>query len=317
MNQPIPVTILTGFLGAGKTTLLNHLIEQHPATKFAIIENEFGDIPIDNELVVNADQGIFELSNGCICCTLNNELVEMLLKLLDSGKVFDHLLIETTGIAEPDAIAVAFTAEPALQTAFRLDGTICLVDAEHIEDMLHEREEARKQITFADFIVLNKKSTVQPDYLAELTQRLKHINPFAEMEATDFGKVEADVLNLHAYDAEKLQQKIASVIEPGHHHHHHTDDVVSQSFIFDKPFDFLKFMHWSRVLLMVQGGSIYRVKGILSFANEAQKMVFQSVRTNAAFQKGASRNDGESRLVFIGKNLKREPLERALRSCLA
>jgi len=319
MQQPIPVTILTGFLGAGKTTLLNHLIEQHSKTTFAIIENEFGDIGIDNDLVIDADSGIFELSNGCICCTLNDELVETLLNLLDSEKKFDHLLIETTGIAEPDAIAAAFTSDSALQSAYRLDGTICLVDATHATAALHEREEARRQVTFADVLILNKKSEAEPAALQALEKQLQTMNPFASIEQADFGQVQGNILNLHAYDAEQLSQKIES-ITAHEHHRHHTDDVVSHSFTFNEPFDFLKFMHWTRVLLLVQGERIYRVKGILDFTTEEQKMIFQSVRNTSSFQKGKpwqTHEQRQSRLVFIGNGLKRKPLEKALRSCLA
>ena len=145
-NTRIPVTILTGFLGAGKTTLLNEIIKKHKNYKFAVIENEFGDIPIDNELVVDVGEGIFELSNGCICCTLNGELSQTLLDLLASDKTFDHLLVETTGIAEPDAVAAAFVTDPVIQQHFRLDATVCFVDAHHAEEILEEREEWRKEL---------------------------------------------------------------------------------------------------------------------------------------------------------------------------
>jgi G3E family GTPase len=318
MQQPIPVTIITGFLGAGKTTLLNQLIEQHPDTKFAIIENEFGDIGIDNELVVNADEGIFELSNGCICCTLNNELVETLANLIRSEKSFDHLIIETTGIAEPDAIAAAFVADPAVQRYFQLDGTICMVDAGHVEEVLADREEAHKQITFADMIVLNKQSTADPDQVAQVREKIKVMNPFAAMVATDFGKVKEDLLHLQAYANTTVEEKLNAM--PHVHHHHHTHDIQSHSFVFDQPFDFLKFMHWSKVLLLVQGKNIYRIKGILHFQHEKERMIFQSVKTSSAFQRGAAWAAGtppQSKLVFIGKGLKREAFERSLRSCLA
>ncbi len=163
-ESKVPVTIITGFLGAGKTTLLNRLIAGYPEKKFAIIENEFGDIPIDQELVVNARDGIFEMSSGCICCSLNEELGQLLLKLSSPEYDFDHLLIETTGIAEPDAVAAAFLGT-GKETKYILDGTICLADARDIAQNLQERGEAVRQVSFSDVILLNKTDLVNEEYL--------------------------------------------------------------------------------------------------------------------------------------------------------
>jgi len=316
MDNKIPVTILTGFLGAGKTTLLNRLIQQHPAARFAIIENEFGEIGIDNELVIQQDEGLFEMSNGCICCTLNDALIETLAKLIRSEKSFDHLIIETTGMAEPDGVAAAFVTDPGVQEYFRLDGIICLVDTEQIEDVLTE---AHKQIAFADCIILNKKSNVHPDYLQQLQAKLTIINPFADFITTDYAEVTTDLLHLHAYDNREVTRKIIHVSDHAHHHHHHTDDVVAHSFVLDTPFDLLKFMHWTKVMLTVNGKQIYRIKGILYFQNEAQRIIFQSVRTQSGFQRGEAWQDGEkrqSRIVFICKGVKREMLEKSMKECL-
>ena len=321
--MPIPVTILTGFLGAGKTSLLNQLIAVHPDKKFAIIENEFGEVPIDSDLVIGASDAIFELANGCICCSLNGELVETLEKLLDSGKVFDHLIIETTGMAEPDAVAAAFVSDPGIQSAFQLDGTICLVDAVSVQETLAEREEAVKQITFADHIVINKADDVQPHYLEALRSNLREMNPLASISLANYGHTAADLITLQAYEVAQLEQRIKDVVQDSHshehgHHHHHAD-VTAHSFTFEQAFDLLTFIHWSKVLLMIQGKNIYRIKGILNVGNEVSKMVFQSVRTQSAFTRAGDWPEGEprlSRIVIIGKGLKREALEKALRSCL-
>lgn len=316
----IPVTILTGFLGAGKTSLLNQLIANYPEKKFAIIENEFGEVPIDGDLVIGASDNIFELANGCICCSLNGELVDTLEKLLDSGKVFDHLIIETTGMAEPDAVAAAFVSDPGIQSAFQLDGTICLVDAVSVQETLAEREEAIKQITFADQIVLNKAQDVQEHYLAALQRQLQEMNPLAKVSIANYGRTDADLLHLNAYEAGQLEQRIKTVVGEAHHHeHHHHHDVTAHSFTFDRPFDLLAFIHWSKVLLMIQGKNIYRIKGILDVGKETSKMVFQSVRTQSAFTRAGEWPEEEprlSRIVVIGKALKREALEKALKSCL-
>lgn len=321
--MPIPVTILTGFLGAGKTSLLNQLITNHPEKKFAIIENEFGEVPIDGDLVIGASDNIFELANGCICCSLNGELVETLEKLLDSGNVFDHLIIETTGMAEPDAVAAAFVSDPGIQSAFQLDGTICLVDAVSVQETLAEREEAVKQITFADHIVINKADDVQPYYLEALQSNLHEMNPLASISLANYGRTEAELLALHAYEAGQLEQRIKVVFhDAAHQHdhdHHHHSDVTAHSFTFEQAFDLLAFIHWSKVLLMIQGKNIYRIKGILNVGKEVSKMVFQSVRTQSAFTRAGDWPEDEprlSRIVIIGKGLKREALEKALRSCL-
>jgi G3E family GTPase len=329
----IPVTIITGFLGAGKTTLLNYLNEKYKGKRFAIIENEFGEINIDSELVIGAKDGLFEMSNGCICCELSDELIEVLQKLLNSKHEIDHLVIETTGMAEPDGVAQAFISDPEVQQHFCLDGTICLTDANHIEDMLNEREEARRQVTFADHIVINKKSDIDRDYLKDIEHRLKHMNNLASFEAVDYAKVEKDVLALNAYELETVEKRLSAASdhhdhdhhcdehcdhdhnERGHHHH---SDVASHSFVFDEPFDLLKFRHWVNVLLMLQGERIYRMKGIVNFMHKEEKMIFQSVRNMHTFKAGEpwGTTKRQTKLVFIGPGLKKEALESALKSCL-
>jgi G3E family GTPase len=322
----IPVTIITGFLGSGKTTLLNRLIAENPDTKFAIIENEFGEIGIDNELVIGAEEGIFEMNNGCICCTLNDELVETLAKLLNSGRDFQHLIIETTGIAEPDAVAAAFVTDPSVQAYFQLNAVICLADAQNIEDMLHEREEAKRQVSFADHILLNKAGEVAEEYLQHLLQILDNVNPLASISVGNFSKTEVDLLHIDAYKADavekklKAQHKAVGHHHDHHHHHHQHADVVSHSFIFDRPFDMLKLRHWMQVLLMIQGEGIYRVKAVLDVQYQDNKMILQSVRKAYSFSLGEEWPEGkprQSRIVFIGKKLNKEILEKNLKQLMA
>ena len=312
-NDKIPVTIITGFLGAGKTTLLNHLIENNPDKKFAIIENEFGDIPIDQELVVNAKEGIFEMSNGCICCSLNVELGELLQKLMREEYKFNHLIIETTGIAEPDGIAAAFIGGNN-STRFVLDGTICLADAHDILKNLAERGEAHKQVTFADVIVLNKTDLVTEDQLREVEIMLKNHNADAPVYRVNYGKVVANLLNLQAYDGNRLENKL---LNPHHHHHH--NELVAHSFEFGEPLVAEKFEHWINMLLFLSGYQIYRIKGILNIEGESHKIIFQSVRSNSKIEVGSPWREGEIRksmIVFIGSNIKKQPLEKGLRGCM-
>ena len=312
-NDKIPVTIITGFLGAGKTTLLNWLITKNPNRKFAIIENEFGDIPIDQELVVNAKDGIFEMSNGCICCSLNVELGELLQKLLGEEYDFNHLIIETTGIAEPDGIAEAFIGGNR-ETKFKLDGTICLADAHDIVKNLEERGEAHKQIAFSDIILLNKSDLVKKEQLLEANTWIKKYNAEAPIFECSFGRTEKDLLNLAAYDGNRLENKL---LNPHHHHHH--NELVAHSFDFKEPILPDKFEHWINMLLFLSGYQIYRIKGILNFKGETRKIIFQSVRSNSKIDVGSPWMEGEIRksvIVFIGNNVKREPLEKGLKGCL-
>lgn len=312
-KEKIPVTIITGFLGAGKTTLLNHLIEANPHKKFAIIENEFGDIPIDQELVVNAKDGIFELSNGCICCSLNAELGELLQKLMQDEYQFNHLIIETTGIAEPDGIASAFIGGNK-STKFILDATICLADAHDISKNLEERGEALKQIRFSDVIVLNKIDLASRQQIEEAKLLLKQHNAEAHILLSEFGKVEKDILTLKAYDSNLLENKL---LNPHQHHHH--NDLESHSFEFKEPLIAEKFEHWINMLLFLSGYQIYRIKGILNIEGESHKIIFQSVRSNSKIDVGSQWREGEtklSRIVFIGHNIKKEPLEKGLNGCL-
>lgn len=312
MNK-IPVTIITGFLGAGKTTLLNYLIESHADKKFAIIENEFGDIPIDQELVVNAEDGIFEMSNGCICCSLNVELSELLQKLMQEKYTFNHLIIETTGIAEPDGIASAFIGENK-STKFELDGTICLADAHDIIKNLEERGEVHKQITFADAIVLNKIDLVSKHEVDAALKQIRDSNGDAPIYQARYGKVDKNLLKLNAYDGNQLENKL---LNPHHHHHH--NELVAHSFEFKEPLIAEKFEHWINMLLFLSGYQIYRVKGILNIAGETNKIIFQSVRSNSKIDMGSPWREAEtklSRIVFIGNNIKKQPLEKGLNGCL-
>ncbi|MEM8908376.1 MAG: GTP-binding protein [Bacteroidota bacterium] len=313
----IPVTIITGFLGAGKTTLLNEIIAQVPQKRLAIIENEFGEIGIDHELVIGAKEGIFELSNGCICCAINGELIELLLQLRQQSKGFDHLVIETTGIANPGAVAEAFITDPAIQAHYRLDAMLCMVDSRHLESSLLKEKEAAQQISYADVLIFNKTDLVDTDYLARLQKIVHNINPYAQVLETTYGKINApSLLALNAFDPAKIEQSTQAI--DAHHDHQH-QRITSQSYVFDQDFDLLKFRHFIQVLLMFQGMRIYRIKGVLSFAHIEERMIFQSVQQQTVFRKGSRWSPEEkrtSRLVVIGNGLDRAAFTKKLKECL-
>lgn len=316
-GKQTPVTIITGFLGSGKTTFLNEVISQNPDTRFAIIENEFGEIGLDQELVIKRDDSIFEMSNGCICCSINNELVENLLKLSSEAYQFDHLIIETTGIAEPLGVAEAFMSDPLIQQKFSVNAIICLADCEQLEDFLKDNEEAGKQLSAADLVLLNKCDLVSEDYVQHVQKVVKEINPYADIFFTSYSKTDTKpILDLMAFEADSLQKKQDAVANDHHHHHHH---ISSYSFTFDRDFDFHKFYQWATVLLTFQSGRIYRIKGILCFDGDKEKRIFQSVKNRFLLTGGEKWKDDEtrcSRIVFIGKELRKDILEKHMRQCL-
>jgi len=317
IDKKIPVTIITGFLGSGKTTLLNQIIHENPHTKFAIIENEFGEIPIDNDIIVGAGDGIFALTNGCICCTLNVELGKVLRHLVDKGQDFDHLIIETTGIADPAGVAAAFVSDMKVQNTFELDGTVCLVDVAHLEETLEKQDEvAAQQIAFADALLLNKTDQVDAEVVTKVQQVAQNINPYAQVVTGSFARFEGiNLLNLQAHQTETIERKTHYI----HNHSHDHTHLVSRSFNLEAPFDEEKFKLWIYQLLHVQNKGIYRIKGVLNFAGKDYKIIFQSVKNQFVFSEGTPWEEDSPRtstIVFIGQNLNKKVLQRRLNSCL-
>lgn len=313
-----PVTILTGFLGAGKTTLLNRIINDHPSIRFAIIENEFGQTNIDSELVIGAEEDIFELTNGCLCCTLSGELATTLAKLIQRKDQYDHLLIETTGIANPQGIAAPFVADAAVQQHFRLDGTLCMVDIPHLKEALKLQQEATWQISAADLLIFNKIDLASANQLAEAKDIAEKINPFAtQLQSTNAAIDTSDLLQLKASSPRIIEEKTAA-IDPQHDHLHH--HISSQTYSFNQAFDLIKLRHFLQVLLMFQSSRIYRMKGILDISGNLNKMVFQSVQQQTVFSNGSTWKENEvreSKIVVIGKDLNRTQFQKRLNDCLA
>lgn len=327
IDTRIPVTIITGFWGAGKTTLLNNLIKTYHSKKFAIIENEFGEIGIDGGLIVGEDENIFELSNGCICCSINDGFHETIEKLLNSELPFNHLLIETTGIADPDSIIQAFFSSEQIQLNFRIDSVICIADCSNIEDFIDEQAEVAKQVALADVVILNKTDTVRAKYLDELETRIRSSNPTALIYPANNSMPEnVDLLDLKAFTAKNIEKstlsfknmKLADAPVISHNpapvlaaHTHHKHDIVSHGFIIPGSFNMEKFSLWLQNLLLFNREYLYRVKGIVSISSMKKKYILQAVRESCLFEQGAEwgNETRNSKLVFIGKKLNYDMLK--------
>lgn len=331
-QERIPVTIITGFLGVGKTNLLNKLIRKHPEKKFAIIENEFGETGIDGGLIASASESIFELNNGCICCSLGEDFLLTLEKLLGSSYSFDHLLIETTGIADPSSIVDAFISGETIQQKFHIDSVVCVIDAENLEDLFDEQPEIRLQLALADLVLLNKIDCVHADYVGSLAELIKGVNPMTRIANTTFCNVdEIDVLDTNSFSGEVIEKSTLSFCgidplakdQPGKRSYIHNPqrkelphkhDIVSVGFTFEGSFDVNKFGLWMQNYLYFNREHVYRVKGIMSFDQTEDQFVFHAVRSSFMFEMGKPWGSETrfSKLVFIGKNISDKELESSL-----
>lgn len=304
----IPVTIITGFLGAGKTTLINNLIKEYPEKKFAIIENEFGEIGLDGSFIIGADENIFELSNGCICCSLNNDFYELINKLLTGNYDFNHLLIETTGIADPISIVNAFLSDYEIIERFAIDSVICLVDAVNIEDLINSEPEVRKQLAIADIILLNKVDLVRTGYSDELKDKMQEFSQLARIYPTSKADIsQVEILDTCQYLGRKIEQSVSSfknLTFLGNNNVKH--DIKSVGISIPGDLDFERFRFWFETILFFAKYRPYRVKGILSFKDVPEKCILHAIKDNYVFDKGDLWQSNEERyckLVFIGRNL--------------
>jgi G3E family GTPase len=319
----IPVTILTGFLGSGKTTLLNHILKANHGRKIAVIENEFGEAGIDNELLVqDRDEQIIEMNNGCICCTVRGDLIRILNELStkkDEGKFhFDHVVIETTGLADPAPVAQTFFVDDDIGMRYMLDAIVTMVDAKHAHDQLDEHHEAQEQVAFADRVLLTKTDLVDADHTKALRQRLVKMNPRAKISQAAHGVAAIDdLLDIRGFNLNAILD-----IEPDFLTdvtHEHDDDISSFVFHEERPLDVQRTEQFLSAMIQVYGTKMLRYKGVLNIAQEDRRIIFQGVHMLMGVDKGALWKQGakrESKMVFIGKDLPRDILIEGLRQCV-
>ena len=345
--EKIPVTVLTGYLGAGKTTLLNRILSEPHGKRYAVIVNEFGEIGIDNDLVVGADEEVFEMNNGCICCTVRGDLVRILDGLMRRKGKFDAIIVETTGLADPAPVAQTFFIDENIGRKTKLDAVVTVADARWLNERLKDAPEAKNQIAFADVILINKTDLVSPDELSDVEARIRGINPYAKLHKTQRAKVRLDaVLRRNAFDLDRildLEPDFLGGDDHGHHHHdhdhdhghehdhahahshgglkhYHDEEMQSISLHTDKPLDPDKFFPWVQDLVQKEGPNILRCKGILAFKDDDQRFVFQGVHMildgdhQRPWKAGEKRN---SRIVFIGHNLPGKMITEGFESCIA
>ena len=347
MSEKLPVTVITGYLGAGKTTLLNRILSEPHGQKYAVVVNEFGEIGIDNDLVVNADEEVFEMNNGCICCTVRGDLIRVLEGLMRRKGKFDAIIVETTGLADPAPVAQTFFVDEAVGAKTKLDAVVTVADAKWLRERLGDAPEAKNQIAFADVIVINKTDLVSPQELREVEMRIRAINPYAKIHRTERCAVPiAEVLNRNAFDLDRILDIEPAFLEAdghdhahdhshdhGHSHHHdhdghahghglkhyHDEDMQSVSLSTERPLDPDKFFPWVQDLVATEGPKILRTKGILAFKDDPERFVFQGVHMilDGDHQRPWREDEKrESRMVFIGRDLPTDRIRQGFEACM-
>jgi G3E family GTPase len=322
MDSRVPVTILTGFLGAGKTTLLNRILTEQHGLRIAVIENEFGEIGIDHELVINTEEELFEMNNGCICCTVRGDLIRILGNLMKRRNQFDRILVETTGLADPGPVVQTFLADDEMQAKFMVDAVVTVVDAKHILLHLDDSEEAKEQVAFADVVLLNKCDLVSSADLKVLEERLRRVNAIARFHRSTHARIALhEVLSIGGFDLDHAMEIDPHFLEEEdeHHHHHHDEEITSVGIQRDGPCDGQKLNKWLSGLLRTKGQDIFRMKGVFAVKGNPERVIFQGVHMILNVAAGGPWNGRKPKnsLVFIGRNLDREALTDGFESCQA
>jgi len=319
----VPVTILTGFLGSGKTTLLNRILKEDHGRRIAVIENEFGEVGVDSQIIENSGEQIVEMNNGCICCTVRGDLIRILGSLKekrDQGALkFDRVVIETTGMADPGPVAQTFFTDEEIGNYYLLDSIITIVDAKHAPQQLDEFHEAQEQVGFADRILMSKTDLVSENDVEDLSKRLKRMNPRAPIKKVSFGDAPLDeVLDIRGFNLNAILELDPEFLTDAHHEHH--DEVESFVFRSKKPFDGTKLEQFLSGMIQVYGPDLLRYKGVLWMKGNPRRVVFQGVHMMMGGDMGkpwTKSEKKESLLVFIGRKLPKDLFLAGLDECLA
>jgi G3E family GTPase len=319
----VPVTILTGFLGAGKTTLLNRILKEDHGHKIAVIENEFGEIGVDSEIIEKSDEQIVEMNNGCICCTVRGDLIRILGTLKekrDQGALaFDRVIIETTGMADPGPVAQTFFTDEEIGKYYLLDSILTVVDAKHAQKQLDEFHEAQEQVGFADRILMSKTDLVAEQEVRDLIERLKRMNPRAPVKKVHFGAAPIEeILDIRGFNLNAILELDPQFLADTHHEHN--DQVESFVFRSKKPFDGDKLEQFLSGIIQVYGPDLLRYKGVLWMKGNPRRVVFQGVHMMMGGDLGKAWAKGEAKesvMVFIGKKLPRDLFLAGMEQCLA
>jgi len=316
MNK-IKATILTGFLGAGKTTLLNRLLSETRGERIAVIVNEYGEVGIDGQLVIETQDDVIELNNGCICCTVRSDLISAIGGLLASGRTFDRLIIETSGLADPAPVIQSFVLDDILSASLQLDALVTVVDVRHLERQL-EHDEAREQIAFADVLLVNKIDLEDDAKVRHVEAEVPRLNPLAVLHRTHNGAIAREaVLDVGAFDLKNLLRLDPALLDD--HTHDHKADIGCVAIRVPGAVDPTAFDRWLARLLQAQGVDLLRMKGILDFAGEPRRYVFHGVHMTLEGRPGRPWGAGETRInqmVFIGRNLDAAALRGGFSDCL-
>jgi len=330
----IPVTVLTGYLGSGKTTLLNRILSENHGRRYAVIVNEFGEIGIDNDLIVESDEEIYEMNNGCVCCTVRGDLIRVVEGLMRRPGRFDAIVVETTGLADPAPVAQTFFMDDDVRSKTKLDAVVALVDAKHLPLRLKDSKEAEDQIAFADVVVLNKTDLVTPEELAQVEATVRAINPSARIHRTERSGVElTEVLDRGAFDLKRALDNDPHFLDADDHDHHHDghdhhhdhaspihDVSVKSVSLRGGEMDPKKFFPWIEKITQMEGPNILRLKGIIALKDDPDRYILQGVHMIIEGDHQRPWKDDEkheSRLVFIGRDLDEARLRTSFEACQA